>query len=367
MRRIPRDVAELKMRAINSLVLGIELFNRPHDRGRPEAVLILLHHAFEMLLKAIIRDRTGTIHPKEGTHTYGFDKCLDTAQHQMGLISTDERTTLSILDAHRDVAVHYYQELSEDLLYLQAQAATTLFDTLLTKGFDDHLADQIPERVLPVSTRPPTDLQLLVGRELSQIDQLLVKGRRQGAIAAARLRPLIAFAKAGRRDGARTSELDVGRAVKRRRQGDDWTVILPEVAQLRLDTTGSGISVNLRIRKNADLAVRVAKPGDPVVGTVIKQEVNIWDKYNMGRDDLAKKVGLSGPRTSALVFELDIQSDDECFKILRRKKSEFKGYSKKALDRIRDALDGGLDVDEVWRRQRHRLGGKRTRERVNGA
>ncbi|MCY4377429.1 MAG: hypothetical protein OXC31_27030 [Spirochaetaceae bacterium] len=114
MRRIPRDVAEIKMRAMNSLVLGIELFNRPHDRGRPEAVLILLHHAFEMLLKAIIKDRTGAIHPKEGTHTYGFDKCLDIAQHEIGLLSTDERTTLSILDAHRDIAVHYYQELSED-------------------------------------------------------------------------------------------------------------------------------------------------------------------------------------------------------------------------------------------------------------
>ena len=355
------------MRAIDSLVLGIELFNRPHDRGRPEAVLILLHHAFEMLLKAIIKDRTGAIHLKEGTHTYGFDKCLDIAQHEIGLLSSDERITLSILDAHRDVAVHYYQELSEDLLYMQAQAATTLFDALLARGFDDRLADQVPERVLPVSTRPPTDLQLLVGKELSQIDQLLLKGRRQGAIAAARLRPLVALAKAGRQDGARMSEQDVGRAVKRRRQGDNWTVILPEVAQLRLDTTGSGIPVNLRIRRDADLAVRVAKPGDPVVGTVIKQEINIWDKYNMGRDDLAKKVGLSGPRTSAIVFELDIQNDDECFKTLRRKKSEFKGYSKKALDRIREALDGGLDVDEVWRKQRHRLGGKRARERTSGA
>ena len=26
-----RNVAELKLRTINSLVLGIELFNRPHD------------------------------------------------------------------------------------------------------------------------------------------------------------------------------------------------------------------------------------------------------------------------------------------------------------------------------------------------
>jgi hypothetical protein len=65
MPKAKRDVAELKKRAINSLVLGIELFNRPHDQGRSESVLILLHHAFEMLLKAIIKDRTGPFTQKE--------------------------------------------------------------------------------------------------------------------------------------------------------------------------------------------------------------------------------------------------------------------------------------------------------------
>ena len=125
MPRTKRDVAELKKRAVNSLVLGIELFNRPHERGRAEAVLILLHHAFEMLLKATIKDQTGTVHAKGGQYTYGFDKCLEVAQNQIKLISADERATLSILDAHRDIAVHYYLLMSEDLLYLQAQAATT--------------------------------------------------------------------------------------------------------------------------------------------------------------------------------------------------------------------------------------------------
>ena len=45
MPREKRDVKELKQRAIHSLVLAIELFNRPHEDGRPEGTLILLHHA----------------------------------------------------------------------------------------------------------------------------------------------------------------------------------------------------------------------------------------------------------------------------------------------------------------------------------
>ena len=73
MPRTKRDVAELKKRAINSLVLGIELFNRPHEDGRPEGTLILLHHAFEMILKAVIKDKTGTVHAKGEKYSYGFD------------------------------------------------------------------------------------------------------------------------------------------------------------------------------------------------------------------------------------------------------------------------------------------------------
>ena len=141
MPRNKRDVAELRKRGINSLVLAIELFNRPHEQGRAEGVLILLHHAFEMLLKAIIKDSTGTVHEKEEKYSYHFDKCLEVAQNEMKMISSDERSTLSILDAHRDTAMHYYQEISEDLLYIQAQAAVTLFDDLLKKAFKKKLGD----------------------------------------------------------------------------------------------------------------------------------------------------------------------------------------------------------------------------------
>ena len=139
MPRVKREVAELRTRAVNSLVLGIELFNRPHEGGRAEAVLILLHHAFEMLLKAVIKDRTGVVHAEGQKYTYGFDKCLEVMQNELSMISADERMTLSMLDALRDTTVHYFQVMSEDLLYVQAQAASTLFDAVLHKGFRERL------------------------------------------------------------------------------------------------------------------------------------------------------------------------------------------------------------------------------------
>lgn len=359
MPKAKRDVAELKKRATNSLVLGIELFNRPHDQGRAEGVLIILHHAFEMLLKAIIKDKTGTVHAKGEKYSYGFDKCLEVAQNEIKVISADERTTLSILDAHRDTAIHYYQDVSEDLLYLQAQAAVTLFDDLLRRVFKERLADCIPERVLPVSTRPPKDLKVLIDSELSQVDELLQAGSRKGIQAAARLRPILAMATATRSDAERVTEGELRKAINRRRRGDDWRIIFPEVAQLKLETQGDGIPIFLRIKKDADITVRVAKDGEPVIGTLIKQEVNIWDKYNLGRDDLAKKLGISGPKTSALILELKIQEDQDCYKVLRRKSSTFKGYSKAALDRLQSAINDGVDIEGVWEKQRHNFGAKK--------
>lgn len=361
MPKTKRDVAELKGRAINSLVLGIELFNRPHDKGRAEGVIIFLHHSFEMLLKAAIKDRTGTVHAKGEKYSYGFDKCLQVARNEIMLISSDESNTLSILDALRDISIHYYQDISEDLLYIQAQAAVTLFDDLLKVAFDEKLGDLIPERVLPISTRPPKDLQVLIDSELKQIDRLLKPGSRKGVQAAARLRPIMALATASRDEAERVTEIELRKAVSRRKKGEDWRLVLPEVAQLNLDTQGQGIPFHLRIKKDAELAVRIAGPGESPVGTVIKQEINIWDKYNMGRNDLAKKVGLTGPKTGALILELNLQDDPDCYKLLRRKSSQFKGYSKKALDRLRQALDDGIDINAVWQQQRHNFGAKSKR------
>lgn len=356
MPKAKRDVSEFKKRAINSLVLAIELFNRPHDKGRSESVLILMHHAFEMLLKAAIKDRTDTIHGKGEKYSYGFDKCLEVAQNEIKVISADERATLSILDTQRDTSVHYYQDVSEDVLYLLAQASVTLFDDLLHRTFGNRLADLIPERVLPISARPPKDLKVLIDSELSQVDQLLQAGSRKGIQAAAKLRSILALATSTRDDAERVTESELQKVINRRRRGGEWSLILPEIAQLKLDTQGEGIPFCLRIKKDADIAVRFSTEGESVDGTVIKQEINIWDKYNLSRDDLAKKLGLSGPKTSALIVELKIEEDLECFKKMTRKSQTFRAYSKKALEQLMSALKNGINVESVWQKHRDKFG-----------
>ena len=71
-----REARLLFNKAVDSLVLSIEHYNRPWDRGRVDAVLILLDHSCEMLLKAAILHRGGAIRKPREKQTIGFDECL---------------------------------------------------------------------------------------------------------------------------------------------------------------------------------------------------------------------------------------------------------------------------------------------------
>jgi hypothetical protein len=153
--RLKKNVGPLLDRSIESLTLAIEIFNRPSEIARTHAVLILLQHSFELLLKALILKKTGRVHEPDGRFSYSFARCLTIATEELKALTPDERSTLAILDAQRDQAAHYYAEVSEDLLYIHAQSAVTLYDKFLRKSFSVSLGSRMPTRILPVSSQPP--------------------------------------------------------------------------------------------------------------------------------------------------------------------------------------------------------------------
>jgi hypothetical protein len=102
----------LLKRAKTSLVLGVELFNRPTDAARAPCVLLMFDHAFEMLLKAIIFEETGRIHSPHEKENHGFEKCLNSCQSQLSVINEDEALILANLNGFRDAAMHDLLDLS---------------------------------------------------------------------------------------------------------------------------------------------------------------------------------------------------------------------------------------------------------------
>ena len=79
--------------------------------------MILMHHAFEMPLKAIVCQRRGAIYGTGTDNTHGFDSCLGIARGDLNIVSEDEAKALPILNDLRDCATHNLIDLTEPAHY----------------------------------------------------------------------------------------------------------------------------------------------------------------------------------------------------------------------------------------------------------
>ncbi len=310
MPRLRRETSRFKRQALDSLVLAIELFNRPHKASRTEAVLFFLQHAFEMLLKAAIYQDRGRVHEPRSPVTYRFDKCLAIARSDLNIITQDMANTLSMLDGQRDCAMHHLLEMSEEALYLHAQAAVTMFDDVLKRAFADSLGDYLPERVLPISTSPPKEMHLFMDKEFTGIRDLIAPGRHRRAEAKARIRPYFIIESVLEGECRQPTDAQVSRVIRRMKTGEGWQAIFPGVAALKLDTTGYGLSFSVRFTKQGEsLPVRFVHDADSTKDITLIREVNMMDRYSMGLFDLAARAGIGRNKCLALVHYMGLQAD----------------------------------------------------------
>lgn len=356
-----REARVLLSKAVDSLILSIDHFNRPWDRGRHEAVLVLLDRAFELLLKAAIVHRGGRIRQRRAKETIGFDSCVRkcVSDAEVKCLTEEQALTIQIINSLRDAAQHYMVDISEQQLYLYAQAGLTLFGKILHHAFGHELTDHLPQRVLPVSTTPPTDFEASINAEFEDIKQLLAPGRRERLQARAKLRALAIIEASLSGVRSQPAEGELGRLAARVMKGETWPDLFPGVATLRLVTKGTGLNVSLRITKSKGEPIHLVPEGTPGATVVAVKRVDELGFYSLGLSDLAEKVGLTQPKTLAVVKHLGIQESADYFKQVRISKSKFKRYSAKALDLIKRKLPE-LDLAAIWEEHRPRARRKRS-------
>src|ERR1700738_4074950 len=109
-----REATLLLKKATDSLILAIEHFNRPIDLGRVSAVLIMLDHAFEMLLKAALLHRGGRIREPRKRETLGFDMCIrkGLSEGPIKFLTEEQAITLQTINGLRDAAQHHLIDVS---------------------------------------------------------------------------------------------------------------------------------------------------------------------------------------------------------------------------------------------------------------
>jgi hypothetical protein len=314
-----------------------------------DAVVILLDHSFEMLLKATILHRGGAIRKPREKQTIGFDECLRKAlsEGSVQFLKQEQVLQLQAINTLRDAAQHHLVDLSEQHLYIHAQAGLTLFRDVLRAAFDEDLKIRLPSRVLPLSTTPPVDLAALFEQEAKEVQRLLKPGTRRKVEAAAKLRALAIVDGALRGDRLQPTDGELRKLGASISKGKKWEDVFPGVAGIQLTASGAGPSLDLRISKKEGIPIQLVPEGTPGASVVAVHKVDSLGFYNLGRDQVAKHLELSGPKTTALISHLKIKDDTECYRRITIGKASFDRYFQKAIDRMREALKP-VQMDEVW-------------------
>jgi hypothetical protein len=349
---VKREAKLLLEKACDALILSIELFNRPHDRGRVSSTLIQLDHCFEMLLKAAILHRGGRIREKRAKETIGFDASVrrSLSDGKIKYLTEEQALVLQTINGLRDAAQHHLLDISEGQLYVHVQSGVTLFRDLLKSVFEQELSCHLPTRVLPVSTSPPTDLATLFDSEVVEIKKLLRPGRRRRIEALARLRPLAILDGTIRGEKGQPSDSDLRRLGKEVLAGKIWGDVFQGAAAVEITADGSGPALSLRLSKKEGIPIHLVAEGTPGASVVAVKRVDELGFYNLGAIQLAEKVDLTMPKAVAVVDHLGLRDNQDCYKEFKIGRTLHKRYSQKAVDAIKQALLNE-SADEVWAKQ----------------
>ena len=348
-----REARILLVKATDSILLAAEHFNRPWDRGRPEAVLVLLDRAFELMLKAVIVHRGGRIREPRTKESIGFETCVRKCLSDVKVtcLTQEEAITVQIINTLRDAAQHYVVDISEQQLYVYTQAGLTLFDKLLRSVFRRKLSDYFPQCVLPVSTNPPTDFASLMEVEFEHIKNLVKPGLRKRFQARAKLRSFAIIEASLAGSCSQPPEYELRKLAERVSKGETWEDIFPGIKRLRLSTDAEGLNVTLRITKSKGEPIHLVPEGIRGATIVGVKRVDELSFYSLTPTALANKINMTIPKTNAIVRHLKLQDDPEYFKEFTLGSAHFKRYSPKALDKIKKELPN-LEVNEIWNKQK---------------
>lgn len=342
-----KEARLLKGKAIASLLLSIDHFNRLSNLGRVESVLIFLDHSFEMLLKAAILNRGGRIREPREVNTIGFGVCVRRGLSTEAFLSEEQALVLQTINGLRDAAQHHLLDLSEGQLYLHAQSGVTLFRDLLRDEFKEDLAALLPDRALPISTVAPIDPISMFAEEVEEVRRLLAPGRRRGAEAAARLRALAIVDSAIQGELIQPSERQLAKLGASLSAGSSLEDLFQGISAVSFNTSGEGAEVSLRIVKNEGIPVTIVPEGSPSAGVIAIRRVDELGFYNLSHGDLARKLKLTPNKTTAAIAVLGLKNDLDCSKAFKIGRTTFQRYSQQALERIKAEVDArGLDV--IW-------------------
>jgi hypothetical protein len=356
--RIKKEPRQLLSKAVESLMLSTELFNRHSDNARGHSVIMFVDHSFEMLLKSSILHKGGSIHDPGGRNSISFKTAFGRAlsDQKVKFLEEGEAFALQAVNDLRDAAQHYLVDICEEHLFLHVQNGVTVFADIVRRVFAFELALLMPRRVLPVSTVGFNSVDVLFANQVNEVRKLLQPGKRRYQEAIAAIRPIAILESSLTGSEGQPSPRELKRLATGIRQGKTWSDLFPGIASIECVPDASSAGIALRITKKEGIAVHVVPEGTPGAGALAIRRVNEDGFYNLTTAQMHKKLGITQPRFVALSRHLKLEADSDCFKLATLGKVHQKKYSQSALKKCQECLDT-ITAEElalIW--EKHRPG-----------
>ena len=199
--------------------------------------------------------------------------------------------------------------MSEELLFLHARATVGVLDQIMQLAFHEGLADHLPPRALPITSRPLEDFDVLIDRQYRQIHDLLETGKRRRPEARSLIRSMLAMEGHAAED-VRVSERDVNRVQKAIKEGRSLAEVFPRLTAVAADIKTDGPSVTVHFTKKKGAPVHFIPADDPTASAAVR-EVDLQRKFHWTATELAQKLGLTNPKATALRRHLGIDDQPE--------------------------------------------------------
>lgn len=187
----------------------------------------------------------------------------------------------------------------------------------------------------------------MIDEEFNQIRQLLRPGKRKRPDARARIGSLLAL-EAHLKEGVIISKRDVDRIERAIKAGGERQRVFPRLSELGTEVAGEGVTVTVRFSKTSGMPVRLVKADEEVEAGPIR-EVDLQRKYHWTKPPLAERFNLTLPRCLALRRYLGIEDDETYRHDFVFGTQVHRQYSDNAYRRMKEALESGVDMDDVWR------------------
>ena len=151
--------------SLSAMLSAIEVYNKPRMEYRDEVTVVLVVNAWELALKAALRQASKRIfYPKKRKEPYrtlaAEDALKQVVNHRMFPAGVDGRAlaaNVTALVEYRNRAVHLYAADLGEMIYPFLQTSVLNYRDFMLDRFNKDLADSITWQLLPLGAKAPTE------------------------------------------------------------------------------------------------------------------------------------------------------------------------------------------------------------------